>query len=122
MYDGDFSDFLHKFLAIFVDDFTVYSREKQHLEYLKMVFKRCRKKRICLNPFKCVFCVWKGQLLGHIVSRQGMEMYPDKITAIINAKQPTNVTKVSSFLGYANFYRRFVEQFVVTAIPLYELT
>lgn len=117
-----FADFLPKFLAIFVDDFTVYSEEKTHLAYLKQVFERCREKRICLNPFKCVFSVWKGQLLGHIVSQKGMQMSPDKVSAIINAKPPANVTEVSSFLGFANFYRRFVDQFTAIAIPLYELT
>ena len=117
-----FADFLHKFLAIFVDDFTVYSQQQQHLLYLRMVFQRCREKRICLNPFKCVFCVWKGQLLGHIVSQQGMQMSADKVSDLINAKAPTFVTEVSSFLGYANFYRRFVEHFAAIAIPLYELT
>ena len=66
--------------------------------------------------------VWKGQLLGHNVSQQGMQMSPDKLTAIINAKAPIFVTKVSLFLGYANLYRRFVEQFSAIAIPLYELT
>ena len=117
-----FADFLHKFLAIFVDDFTVYSQQQQHLLYLRMVFQRCREKRICLNPFKCVFCIWKGQLLGHIVSQQGVQMSADKVSDLINAKAPTSVTEVSSFLGYANFYRHFVEHFAAIAIPLYELT
>ena len=101
---------------------SVYSKEQQHLAYLRLVFQRCKEKRIFLNPFKCVFCVWKGQLLGHIVSQQGMQMSPDKVTAIMNAKAPTSIIEVSSFLGYANFYRCFVEQFAAIAIPLYELT
>ena len=117
-----FADFLHKFLAIFVDDFTIYSQQQEHLAYLRLVFQRCREKRICLNPFKCVFCVWKGQLLGHIVSKNGMQMSADKVSDLINAKAPNSVTEVSSFLGYANFYRRFVEHFAAIAIPLYELT
>ena len=117
-----FADFLHKFLAIFVDDFTVYSQQQAHLGYLKLVFQRCREKRICLNPFKCVFCVWKGQLLGHVVSKQGMQMSADKVSAVMKAKAPTSATKVSSFMGYVNFYRRFVEHFAAIAIPLYELT
>ena len=100
----------------------MYSTMQQHLDSLRLVFQHCREKRICLNPFKCVFCVWKGHLLGHIVSQQGMQMSLDKVTAIINAKAPISMTEVSSFLGYANFYRRFVEQFAAIAIPLYELT
>lgn len=112
-----FTDFLHKFLAIFVDDFIVYSEEHAHISC-----DRCTEKHICLNPFKCVFCVWKGQLLVHIVSQKGMQMLPDKVSTILNAKLPNNVTTVSSFLGFANFCRRFVDQFAAIAIPLYELT
>ena len=84
-----FADFLHKFLAIFVDDFTVYSQEQQHLAYLRLDFSEMQGKEDLLNPFKCVFCVWKDQLLGHIVSQQGMQMSPDKVTAITTAKAPT---------------------------------
>ena len=46
-------------------------------------------------------------------------MLPDKVATIMNSKAPTNET--SSFLGYANFYRRFVDQFVAIASPLYKL-
>lgn len=51
-----------------------------------------------------------------------MQMSPDKVSTNINAKAPTSVTKVNSFLGFANFYRQFVEQFAAIAIPLDELT
>ena len=112
-----FADFLHKFLAIFVDDFTVYSQQRQHLAYLLLVFQQCKEKRICLNAFKCMFCVWKGQLLGHIVSLEGMQMSLDKVTAITTAKAISNVTEVSSFLGYASFYRRFVENLQPLLFP-----
>ena len=75
-----------------------------------------------MNPFKCVFCVWKGQLLGHVVSKQGMQMSSDKVSAVLKAKAPATATEVSSFMGYVNFYRRFVENLAAIAIPLYELT
>ncbi|MCO5590566.1 hypothetical protein L7F22_044537 [Adiantum nelumboides] len=52
-----FSKFLRIFLAIFVDDFTIFSIEELHLLFLEMVFQRCREKRNCLNPFKSVFMV-----------------------------------------------------------------
>lgn len=74
------------------------------------------------KSFKVCFCVWKGQLLGHVVSKQGMQMSADKISAVMKAKAPTSATKVSSFMGYVNLYCRFVERFATIAIPLYELT
>ena len=69
----------------------------------------------------CLLCMERPVIGSHCVSA-GMQMSPDKVTTIINAKAPISVTEVSSFLGYANFYRRFVEQFAAIAIPLYELT
>ncbi|MCO5566592.1 hypothetical protein L7F22_020269 [Adiantum nelumboides] len=80
-----FSKFLHKFLAIYVDDFTINSIEELHILFLEMVFQRCREKRICLNPFKSVFMVWKGQLLGH-VSKNGIKMVADKVKCILEAR------------------------------------
>ena len=48
-------------------------------------------------------------------------MSADKVSADMKAKEPTSTTKVSSFMGYVNFYRRFIERFAAIAIPLYEL-
>ncbi|MCO5548224.1 hypothetical protein L7F22_001681 [Adiantum nelumboides] len=86
-----FNEFLRKFLAIFVDDFTIYNNEELHIQFLEMAFQRCREKRIYLNPFKSVFMVWKGQLLGHVVSRNGIEMAADKIKCILEARPPRNI-------------------------------
>ena len=78
--------------------------------------------RVCLNPYKCVFGAFIGTLLGHVVSRKGIEMSDDKIKAIMEATPPTNVNEVSSFLGYINFYRRFVAKLAELASPMYALT
>ena len=69
-----FSEYLQKFMAIFVDDFTVYSKTKDHLKCLRLMLIKCREKRVCLNPFKCLFEAYRGTVLGHVVSRQGMEI------------------------------------------------
>ena len=83
----------------------------------------CKEKRICLNPYKSTFCIWKGQLLGHVISRNGMEMVEDKAYAILEAQTPYSAGAFYSFLGYANFYQRFTHHVtVLKAIPLYELT
>ncbi|MCO5555393.1 hypothetical protein L7F22_008939 [Adiantum nelumboides] len=94
-----FSKYLQKFMAVFVDDFTVYSSMAKHLECLGFMFQKCRDKRVCLNPYKCLFGAFKGVLLSHVVSRDGIEMKQDKIKAIQEAVAPTNTGKISSFLG-----------------------
>ena len=117
-----FSVYLQKFMAIFVDDFTVYSSTEEHLECLRLMLSRCREKRVCLNPFKCLFEAYKGTVLGHVVSSQVMEMSDDKVKAILEAVEPTNANEVASFLGYVNFYRRFVDKLAELATPMYALT
>ena len=117
-----FSEYLQKFMAIFVDDFTVYSNTNQHLECLQLMFSRCREKRVCLNPFKCLFGAYRGAVLGHVVSSQGIEMTNDKVEAILKAKPPAKANEVASFLGYVNFYRRFVNKLAELAAPMYALT
>ncbi|MCO5602086.1 hypothetical protein L7F22_056214 [Adiantum nelumboides] len=66
--------------------------------------------------------VWKEQLRGHVVSRNGIEMAADKITSIQQAKPPKNVSELSSFLGYIKLFRRFIHMFATKAIVLYILT
>ena len=69
-------------MAIFVDDFTVYSSMVENLECLKLMFERCREKKVCVHPYKCLFGAFTRMLLGYMVSKQGIEMAEDKIKAI----------------------------------------
>lgn len=117
-----FLEYLQKFMAIFVDDFTVYSSKKDHIKCLKMMLKKCREKGVCPPPYKSLFGASKGMLLGHAVSERGIEMAEDKVKAILEAVAPTNANEVVSFLGYVKFYRRFVEKLAEWAAPIYALT
>ena len=60
--------------------------------------------------------------LGHVISKDGIAVDPKKVEAVVNWRQPTNVTEVRSFLGLAGYYRRFVEGFAKIATPLTRLT
>ena len=60
--------------------------------------------------------------LGHVISRDGMMVDPNKIKAVVNWDRPTNVSEVRSFLGLTGYYKRFVEGFSHIAAPLAQLT
>ena len=70
-------------MVIYLDDITVYSKnDKDHLEHLKRVFQKCRKFSISLNPKKSNFAMKEGKLLGHIISKEGIRIDPDRVASI----------------------------------------
>ena len=107
--DIAFAKEIHDFLAIYLDDLTVFSRSyQQHLDHLRQVFLKCRKYGISLNPKKSLFGLEEGKLLGHIISKDGIRIDPARIEAILQTPHPRNVKELQVFLGKINFLRRFI--------------
>jgi hypothetical protein len=74
-----FHKFIHKFLEVYLDDWTMYSLLKDHIKLLWLMLDHCKKLHISLNLRQCVFCVPFGNLLGHIVCREGVLVDPTKL-------------------------------------------
>jgi hypothetical protein len=101
-----------KFVVIYLDDLTVFSKtNEEHLIHLKQTFEKCRKFGLSLNPKKSHFAMWEGNLLGHIVSRDGIKIDPKRIEAIDTINIPKNVKEIQSFLRRIIFLRRFIPNF-----------
>ena len=106
-------------MVVYLDDITIFSKKRgEHTFHLKQIFERCRKYGISLNPKKCVFAVTEGKLLGHIVSKRGISIEPERIKAIEQIPMPHNKKGMQSFMGTINFVRRFVPDFAQTVKPL----
>ena len=106
---------------VFIDDTLVYSKDAQeHEQHLKIVLQMLREKKLYAKLRKCDF-LKEVSFLGHIVSTEGIRVYPTKIEAVVNWKPPRNVTEVRIFLGLVGYYRRFVRGFSVMASPLTKL-
>ena len=116
-----FQDFLRHFLEVFIDDFVVFSKRWDHLGYLKKTFEKCKETNLKLHPSKCFLGMESGLLLGHVVSKSGLEVDLDKVKVILALMAPTNVREIRGFLGCVGYYRRFIKDYAQRALPLTEL-
>ena len=74
-----------------MDDITVYSiSDREHIHHLENVFIKCRKFGISLNPKKSNFTLEEGKLLGHIISKDGIKIGPNRVSAILKVGEPRN--------------------------------
>ena len=114
-----FSDMIELILEIFMDDFLVFGDSYEGcLENLRKVLERCQEKNLVLNWEKCHFMVTQGIVLGHIVSKKGIEVDTAKVELISNLLTPKCVKYIRSFLVHVGFYRRFIRDFSSIARPL----
>jgi hypothetical protein len=67
-----FREFIHKFVEVYMNDWTMYILLKEHIRLLRLMFDQCHEMKISLNLRKCIFFVPHGNLLGHIVCREGV--------------------------------------------------
>jgi hypothetical protein len=78
--DFAFRDLVQKIIEIYQDDLTVISKDrKDHLSHLRIVFERCRKYGISLNLKKSIFGIDEGKLLGHVASKGGISIDPERV-------------------------------------------
>jgi hypothetical protein len=76
--DVSFRGLIKTCVVVYLDDVTVYSKNREdHIAHLTHIFERCRKYMISLNPKKTIFSVDEGKLLGHIISKYGINIDPE---------------------------------------------
>ncbi|RDY12106.1 Retrovirus-related Pol polyprotein, partial [Mucuna pruriens] len=116
---GIFSNLLEECMEVFMDNFIVYAESfEAYLDNLSKVLLRCIHNNLVLNFEKCHFMVTKGIILGHLVSTRGIEVDKAKIDVISSLSNPAFVWEVPSFLGHADFYKRFIKDFNKIIMPL----
>jgi len=117
-----FSDMIDLGLLVFMDDILVYAKtEEEHDDLAKEVLKRLRKNHLAVLPDKCVWKTQEVEFLEYIIGQKGITMSPDKVEVVLGWKRPASLTETQSFLGFANFYRCFSQNYSKVARPLTEL-
>ncbi|KZR96601.1 putative KRAB-A domain-containing protein 2, partial [Daphnia magna] len=111
---------------VYMDDVVIFEKDaKEHLERLGKVLSCFRKANLKLKMEKCAFGIERVRMLGHVVSKAGIEPDPEHCKAIemfpgpnLNANEKAKRKWVKSFVGLCSFYRKFVPNFAQVAYPL----
>jgi len=115
--------FLIRVCTAYHDDILIYSEdEEQHIEHVKQIREALTKAGLQVKPQKCEFHTNNVEYLGFIITMEGLRMDPAKITKIIEWPIAKKLRDVSSFLGFRNLYRRFIQDYSPLARPLTQLT
>lgn len=119
--DKNVDKILGEKVAVFLDDWTLYRFMKNHMENLREMLQTCRENKLCLNPEKCTFLVPFGNLLGHIVSKQGLLTDPTKVFVILHFSVTVTTKQLKGFLGLTGYYRKFIRGYACISGALEEL-
>ena len=110
-------------VVIYMDDILVFLKDKkQHQEQVKRILEKLGQHQLSLKAEKCYFDEEEIDFLGLIITEKGIRMDPNKVKAVTTWPTLTTKRELQQFLGFVNFYRRFVKGFAEIAKPLTKLT
>ena len=114
-----FHDLLDICVIVYLDDILIYSKNKDEHEYhLRQVLERLKEHQLYAKHSKCTFFSNSVEYLGHIADSNGLRPNPRLVQAVKDFPQPKTLKELQSFLGLANYYRKFIPNFSRIALPL----
>ena len=110
-------------IMIYLDDILIYSNDTaSHRKHVREVLQHLHTNGLYLKPEKCEWHSETVKYLGYILLPSGLSMARDKIQTIQDWPEPQKVNNIQSFLGFANFYWRFIQDYSGIVVPLTRLT
>ena len=96
----------------YMDDILIYSQtEEEHIQHVKQVLAKLKEASLYVKGEKCTFHSKEVEFLGYIINTEGISMDPKKIKSIASWPTPNTLQELQSFLGFTNFYRRFIPNY-----------
>jgi len=108
---------------VYIIDILICSNaEEEHNELVRWVLRKFTENNICINIDKCLFYISEVEFVGFQAGKHGIQMSQKKVEDIVNWPAPRNVKEVQRFIGFANFYHRFIQGFSSQTLPIQVLT
>ena len=109
-------------MVVYLDDILIFTRmEEEHAKAIRQVLQVLQENKLFLCLEKCEFCKERIEYLGLVISENKVSMDPVKVTGVWEWPTLENKTDVQVFLGFVNFYQRFIQDFSAKAQPLFDL-
>lgn len=116
-------DFLDRFVFVYLDDILIFSKNlEEHRVHVRAVLQRLLENKLFVKAEKCEFHSPLVSFLGYILAGGQVKTDPAKVKAVVEWPVPTSRKLLQRFLGFANFYRRFIRNYSQKAAPLIRLT
>jgi hypothetical protein len=117
--DKVLKDYIGVFVFVYLDDLIVFSQSvEEHRRHLYLIFLRLLEYKLSIKLPKCVFGVTKINFLGHVISEGVIEPDRNNVQSLSEKSKPQTIKQLQSFLGLANYYRKFIQNFALMAAPL----
>ncbi|KAL0152021.1 hypothetical protein M9458_052666 [Cirrhinus mrigala] len=114
-----FRDMLNRWVIVYIDDILIFSNSyAEHIQHVRSVLQRLIEHQLYAKEEKCQFHQESIAFLGYIISPEGVAMDDTKVNAVRNWPRPKTLKELQRFLGFSNFYRRFIRNFSTVAAPL----
>ena len=105
-------DFPNKFVFVYLDDILIFSPDEEtHIQHVSQVLQKLLENQLFCKAEKCEFHAKTVSFLSYIITANHVHMDPVKVSAVESWPTPTNRKQIQQFLGFANFYRRFIRNF-----------
>jgi len=110
-------------VVVYLDNILIFTKtEEEHAQVVRQVLQVLKENKLFLRLEKCEFYKQWIKYLGLVISENKVSMDPVKVAGVREWPTLENKTDVQAFLGFMNFYWRFIQDFSAKARPLFDLT